>query len=227
MLNLIKRSFSCLLLHYKPLQNSVTSSSHSFCLLFYSHGVFSAPPGWGGRNQQIHFHNSFFTQAVAPWVLHVTSHSPRPLFVVWAYESLKLFTRLCGVWLPRGRRQGTRPVKGYAQDWNIISTTVFWSKQSQDLHIERAWRDSTSPPWRQETWIGDVVMAMLGKKFCHNCRRHMDRNWHMDHILTRHFFTISYLPSTLVGVQIQNWRISWPKELLSNKRLANCLKETL
>ena len=81
----LKQCFSCLLLHYKPFQNSVTTNSHSFCLLFYcsgilerlSCGVSSALPGinWDGRSQGFISTMGFLTHRAAPGCSLASPHN--------------------------------------------------------------------------------------------------------------------------------------------------------
>ena len=65
----------------------------------------------------------------APWLPHIMSHSPGPLFMAWACGSLQLFTCFT--------RWSASLVKGYPRigTW---STLVYLSKQSKDLH---SWKD--------------------------------------------------------------------------------------
>lgn len=139
LLNVIKRCFSCLSMCHKPLPNSVTLSSHLFCLLLYcsgilerhSHEVFFASPAinQGGKGWRNHFHDGFFTHTCPAWCSLASAHNvsfPRASLHglgLWQSPAVHMFYQVV-----------SQSGKGLSQDRNIVSTLVYLSKQSQDLH---------------------------------------------------------------------------------------------
>lgn len=71
----------------------------------------------------------------APWLLHIMSHSPRPLFVAWACGGVKIVT--CFTWWLASKRQKMLDValqeKGYAQDWNSLTSAWFAGPNSHRI----------------------------------------------------------------------------------------------
>lgn len=100
-----KLCFRCLLLHYKPLQNSVVQTAHYLACYFtaqeFCRGsavrfslLYLASPGVAGAGgfistMALHSHVQHLG---APWLPHIMSYSPRPPFVAWACGRLRFIT---------------------------------------------------------------------------------------------------------------------------------------